>query len=124
MYKNIFTTLKLIRTNNFVFIFSRGKKNEEIDEEEEYKNSLICRFVLDGTGSKIGESVAIDEDVLIIKSGMKYLGVPVKHIEEEGKTLLVKGLVEHDKAELMGERWRRESFKAIKYEDTEDKNGF
>ena len=41
---------------------------------------------------------------------MKYLGVPLKHIEEEKKTLLVKGLVEQDKAEIMGEKWRRESF--------------
>lgn len=81
--------------------------------EEKYKNSLICRFVLDGLGRKIGESVAINDDLLIIKSGKKYLGIPIKHVGEEGKTLLVKGLVEQDKAELMGEKWRRESFKEI-----------
>jgi hypothetical protein len=95
-----------------IFFFSKGKrkKKDELEEEEVYKNHLLCRFVLDGAGRKIGESVAIDEDVLIIKSGSKYLGVPLKHIEEEEKTLLVKGLVDKLNAEIMGEKWRRESF--------------
>jgi hypothetical protein len=107
-----------------VFFFSRNKRKKDIEIEkiESYKNDLLCRFVLDGAGRKIGESVAIDSDVLIVKSGMKYLGVPLIHIEDVGKTLLVKGLVEQDKAELMGEKWRRESFKDINLEE-EKKDG-
>jgi len=99
----------------FMFIFSRNKRKKEIELEKilDYKNDLLCRFVLDGAGKKIGESVALDNDILIIKSGTKYLGVPLVHIEDTGKTLLVKGLVEQDKAELMGEKWRRESFKDL-----------
>ena len=98
-----------------LFFISRKKlrRNDEAEERSSKKNSLLCRFVLDGLGRKIGESVAIDEDIVIIKSGSKYLGVPLKHIEEEGKTLLVKGLVDQDKAETMGEKWRRESFREI-----------
>ena len=105
----------LIWSIGFVNIFSKNKKKkkEELELEEKYKNNLICRFVLDGLGRKIGESVGFNDDLLIIKSGKKYLGIPFKHIEEEGKTLIVKGLVEHDKAELMGEKWRRASFKEI-----------
>ncbi len=96
-----------------LFIFSRNKRKKDIELEkiESYKNDLLCRFVLDGVGRKIGESVAIDNDILIVKSGTKYLGVPLIHIEEAGKTLLVKGLIEQDKAELMGDKWKRESFK-------------
>lgn len=92
-----------------VFFFSR-KKHRKNEEEEEKINSLLCRFVLDGLGRKIGESVAVDGDIVIIKSGSKYLGVPLKHIEEEDKTLLVKGLIDQGKAGEMGEKWRRESF--------------
>ena len=120
-------TLSIIPLNSIggVFIFSRNrrKKNEELEEEEAYKSSLLCRFVIDGAGRKVGESVAIDEDILIIKSGNKYLGIPLKHIEEEEKTLLVKGLVERDKAELLGEKWRQQSFCEFKYNDGEI-NGF
>jgi len=118
-------SVPLLSSVGGVFFFSKSRKKirEEIEEEEKYKASLICRFVLDGIGRKVGESVAIDEDIVIIKSGTKYLGVPLKHIEEEGKTLLVKGLVDQDKAEIMGEKWRRESFQKIDHEQGE-KDGF
>jgi len=75
--------------------------------------SYLCRFVLDGTGNKLGESIALENDVIIIKSGNKYLGVPLKHVEETGKTLTVKGLIDFTKAEEMGEHWRKESFHAF-----------
>jgi len=104
-----------------VFFFSRGKRkrDEELDEQESYKNHLLCRFVLDGAGKKVGESVAINKDLLIIKSREKYLGVPLSHIEAGEKTLLVKGLVDRYNAELMGEKWRRESFREIDYDKEE-----
>ena len=105
-----------------IFFFSRNKnrKKNDIEEEETYKKNLTCRFVLDGSGRKLGESVAVDGDVLIIKSGKKYLGVPLKHIEEQEKTLLVKGLVEQDKAEMLGEKWRQESYREIDYNQGDD----
>jgi len=99
---------------SIINFFSKGKSNsEELEEKEAYVDSLLCRFVLDGLGKKIGESVAVDEDILIIKSGKKYLGVPLKHIEEDDKVLLVKGLIDKENAENMGEKWRHESFKEI-----------
>ena len=112
--------LSTITVNFGVFFFSRNrrKKREEIEEEEIFKAGLLCRFVFDGVGRKVCEIVAVDEDIMIIKAGTKYLGVPLKHIEEEGKTLLVKGLIDQDKAEIMGEKWRQESFKEIKHDNT------
>lgn len=94
-----------------LFFFSRKKNkiDDESEEEENHRNNLLCRFVLDGRGRKIGESVALDDDIVIIKSGSKYLGVPLKHVEEDEKKLLVKGLVDFDKAKEMGEKWQRES---------------
>lgn len=110
----LFIILVLESVGGLFFISRRKRrKNDEAEEEDSKRNSLLCRFVLDGLGRKIGESVAIDGDIVIIKSGSKYLGVPLKHIEEEEKTLLVKGLVDQDKAEAMGEKWRRESFREI-----------
>ena len=103
---------------------SKRKRIEEQEAEENLKNELLCRFVLDGAGKKVGESVAVDDDLLIIKSGKEYLGVPLKHIEIEGKTLLVKGLIEKENAEIMGEKWRQESFKQIRDNDDGEDNGF
>ena len=98
-----------------------GRKTEEFEKEENEKSGLLCRFVLDGSGRKIGESVAIAGDLMIVKSGSKYLGLPMKHVEEEEKTILVKGLVDHDKAEEMGEEWRQNSFNEIKNQGEEGK---
>ena len=91
-----------------------NKKNRAIEEEvEESQEELLCKFVRDGSGRKIGESVSIAGDILVIKSKDSFLGVPIRHIEDKGKTLLVKGLVDLDKAYEMGEQWRNESFQVI-----------
>ena len=88
-------------------------KDDDVKEDDPEENSLLCRFVLDGMGKKVGESIATDGDLIIIKTRDKYLGVPFKHIKEDGKTLIVKGLVDQDKAEEMGELWRRASFSKV-----------
>ena len=87
------------------------KDYDKVSESED--NSLLCHFVLDGTGKKIGESIAIDDNLIIIKTRDNYLGVPIKHIEEDGKTLKVMGLVDQNKAKEMGEKWRIASFSKI-----------
>jgi len=88
------------------------KKNiENIDP------SIICKFVIDGTGKKIGESVSIDHDVLIIKSGSQFLGIPLKHIEPVEKTIMVKGLIDFTKAYELGEKWRKESYREMNTHD-------
>ena len=71
------------------------------------KDDLICRFVIDGNDNKIGESIALDGDILIVKSKNKFLGIPLKHVEDVGKALKVRGLINYDKAEEMGEEWYR-----------------
>ena len=109
-----------------IFFFTRKKSKKIEDESDREHNKLLCRFVTDGTGRKIGESVSLDEDIVIIKSGDKFLGVPLKHIDEDGKTILVKGLVDFDKAYEMGEKWRKESFREINQKDKPEgkKDGF
>jgi hypothetical protein len=107
--------LKLLDIIGDLFYFSRGKniKDEDFNENKSEDITLICRFVLDGLGKKIGESIAIDEDIIIIKSREKYLGIPLKHIEESGKKLIVKGLIDQGKAEKLGEKWRKTSYNLI-----------
>jgi hypothetical protein len=109
-----------------IFFFNRKKSKKIENESDREHNNLLCRFVTDGTGRKIGESVSLYEDIIIIKSGHKFLGVPLKHIEEAGKTILVKGLVDFDKAYELGEKWRKESLCEINQKDESEgkKDGF
>jgi hypothetical protein len=110
----ILLNLVLIFSHTFLFIFSKHKqRKEDHEKEEEYKFNLLCRFVINGIGKTVGESIAVNNDLLIIKTNDKYLGVPLKHIQDNGKTLLVKGLIDNSNAEFMGKKWREENFKEI-----------
>ena len=93
-------------------IFSKSK-SKNIENTEDKYNDLLCKFVYNGSGNKIGETVSIFDDIVIIKSGTKFLGVPIKHIEKNDKTLLVKGLVDFTKAYELGEKWRKKSYNNI-----------
>jgi len=98
-----------------IFFFTKRKNKEKEDENEQMNNTLLCRFVTDHSGKKIGESVSIDEDIMIIKSGSRFLGVPLKHIEEQEKTIMVKAIIDFEKAYEMGEKWRKASLSELEH---------
>lgn len=106
-------------------LLNRGSSHitDDLDDES---NRLLCRFVVDGTGKRIGESIGINNDILILKSGSRFLGIPLKHIEEQETMLLVKGLVDLKKAYELGEQWRNESTGVVleDIEVEEDADGF
>jgi hypothetical protein len=100
------------------FFFRKKEMSTEVKKTTEIPDSsMLCKFVVDGTGKKIGESVSIAHDVLIIKSGSQFLGVPLKHVEPAEKTLVVKGLVDFTKAYELGEKWRKESYREMMQHD-------
>jgi hypothetical protein len=101
-------------------IFLFNKKKETIEQKknvESIDTSMMCKFVLDGFGKKLGESVSIHDDILIIKSGFRFLGVPLKHVEPMEKNLVVKGLIDFTKAYELGEKWRKESYREMNQHD-------
>jgi hypothetical protein len=107
-------------------IFFFNKKKEDTGTQKPIENtdpSMICKFVVDGSGKKIGESVSVAADVLIIKSGSLFLGIPLKHVESGEKTLMVKGIFDFTKAYELGEKWRKESYREMKkHEPPEEKS--
>jgi len=99
-----------------LFLFKKQTEPEETNQMTD-EQDLLCRFVLDGGGKTVGESVAIRKDILIIKDKKDFLGIPLKHVEEKGKKIVVKGLFDTTKAKQLGEEWRKESFEEINYEE-------
>ena len=93
-----------------VYFFSKKKEPTERKKPMNVDQSMLCKFVVDGSGKRIGESVSMTEDVLIIKAGARFLGVPLKHVENREKSLVVKGLIDFSKAYALGEEWRKESY--------------
>lgn len=92
--------------------FTPLKRRKNLLNEQCYlTENLLCCFVYDNMGKKIGESVALYDDILIIKSSTFFLGVPLKHVELNEKKITIKGLIEYSKAFEIGETWRRRSIK-------------
>jgi hypothetical protein len=99
----------------------KKEKTENKKTNVSGETALLCKFVLDGTGKKIGESISVDHDVLIIKSGSQFLGVPLKHVEQGEKTLMVKGLLDVTKAYELGAKWQKESCREMNHHDSSEK---
>lgn len=111
MYKNY---ISLITS-----FFAEKKDKKDFFDDVSKENDLLCRFVLDGLGIKIGESIALSNDIIIIKTKKNFLGVPLKHVSEKENNLIVKGLLDKEKAIEIGEEWRKTTLD--KNQENEDK---
>gem|GEM_PF-719286 len=69
--------------------------------------SLISKFVVDKEGNRIGETISMEGDLVIIKKEKKYLAIPLKHIEASKDQVRIRGIVEWDNAIKMGEQWKK-----------------
>jgi len=69
--------------------------------------SLLSRFVADKKGNRIGESISVYDDLLIIKKEGDYYAVPLKHVEMKDEEIHVKGVVQWEIARKMAEEWKK-----------------
>ena len=101
-----------------VLIFQKSPK-KDISHTYEDITDMLARFVINSQGEKIGESIAVYHDILIVKDKDVILGIPLKHVSFEGKKLLAKGLIDTTKAKKLGDTWKKESYKEISPPDEE-----
>jgi len=103
---------------NILLLQKSSKKN--VSDTYEDDNDLLARFVINSQGVKIGESIAVHDDILIVKDKDVLLGIPLKHVSFEGKKLLAKGLIDTTKAKKLGNTWKKEAYKEITYPNEDD----
>ena len=70
--------------------------------------SLLSRFVVDKDGKRLGESISVYNDLLIIKKEGKFYAIPLKHIATKGEHLAIKGIVQWDIAEKLAQEWKKD----------------
>jgi hypothetical protein len=99
----------------YLFLFYKSSKKNVRQNTYDDISDMLARFVIDNYGKKIGESVAVYHDLLIIKQKKTYLGIPMKHVTFEGKKLLVKGLIDSSKAKKLGNDWKKSTYNEITY---------
>jgi len=95
-----------------IFKGSQSNQNNGLNGDH---SKLVCKFVFDGLGHPIGESISLENDLIIVKTDNSFLGIPLKHVETDGKKVIVKGLVDQKNAKRLGERWRRKEMKKEGY---------
>lgn len=71
------------------------------------KLSLLSRFVVDKEGRRIGESISVLDDLLVIKKNGKFYAIPLKHVEVRKEELYLRGVIQWDVAEKLAKEWKK-----------------
>lgn len=81
--------------------------------------SLLLRFVQDESGQRVGETVAIDGDRVVVKTPAGFVEVPAAKLQAKGDAVRLESGVDWDEARRLGDAWRERSHKVISYSETE-----
>ncbi len=81
---------------------------------EDPRDELLSRFIKDKKGRKLGESIGVEGNEMIMKRGDRFYIIPLKNIKKKKKELLFVGKINWKAAKIKGERWRKRSLDVIK----------
>lgn len=78
--------------------------------------ALIARQVVDEQGQRLGETVRVEGDDVIVARGGSFLLVPRASLEEQGEKLKAVA-INLAEAEARGEAWRKQQEDVMAYDD-------
>ena len=81
-----------------------------MEKKEDLYESLIPRFVVNKSGEKIGETIGMDGQRIILKKNSDFYSVPLSVLDEHLGELIIEKDIDWEKAKALGERWRKKSF--------------
>ena len=81
-----------------------------MEKKEDLYESLIPRFVVNKSGEKIGETIGMDGQRIILKKNSDFYSIPVSVLDEHLGELIIEKDIDWEKAKALGERWRKKSF--------------
>ncbi|MBU2565161.1 MAG: hypothetical protein KJ655_02770 [Candidatus Thermoplasmatota archaeon] len=82
-------------------------ENKKLEDISEY---LIPRFVINKGGERIGETIGMDGQRVILKKDSNFYSVPLSVLDERHGELIIEKEPDWEKAKILGERWRKKSF--------------
>ena len=97
---------------------ARGAATVEPVTENPHE-AMLLRFIDDESGTRIGETVAVEGDEFIVKDPKGFLAIPTASVREEGKDLKLTQTFDEAEARRKGEAWREKSHKVITYSEAE-----
>lgn len=87
--------------------------------DDSHAEDLLLRFVVDASGQRRGETVALEGDQVVVKTPEGFLLVGRHQLHSEGATLLLAEDLDWGAARQAGEAWRQRSHKEIAYRPEE-----
>ena len=98
---------------------ARSEAAQAVATQENPGDRLVLKFVEDPSGQRVGETVAVEGDELIIKDAQGFLAVPVASVTEAGEGLKLNAPIDEPAARQRGEAWRERHHKVITYSESE-----
>ncbi len=96
----------------------RGRTLAEMAAHEEIDNAeLISRFVLNGQGETVGETVTVTEEQVILKRDGTFFAIEPDTVIEKNGTLLADANIDWEEAEQAGEQWREANMDRMEYDE-------
>lgn len=94
---------------------------EAVLAEGEELTDVLSRFVNDQSGERIGESVGMDGDRVIVKTKKEppYLALPRAALSEKDDAFQVTGEVDWEEAAREGGDWEKRQHRVVEYSDEE-----
>lgn len=84
---------------------------------DEPKDEYLSRFILNADGERIGETIGIDGERIIMKREEDFFSVPIEAIEEKYGDLLLSKAIDWDESKTLGEEWREKSSDKMEYNE-------
>ncbi|MBI2077680.1 MAG: hypothetical protein HYT80_04815 [Euryarchaeota archaeon] len=98
---------------------ARQAEAQQTMSQESPGEKMLLRFVEDEKGTRVGETVAVEADKMIVKAPGGFLAIPVAQLSESGPGLKLTGTFDEAAAKKEGEAWREKSHKVITYDPKE-----
>lgn len=98
---------------------ARSSPSATTTPQENPHEAKLLRFIDDESGTRVGETVAIEGDDFIVKGPQGFLAIPVTSVREEGKGLRLTQTFDEVEARRKGESWKERSHKVITYSESE-----
>lgn len=94
---------------------------EAVLEEGEELTDVLSRFVDDEHGNRIGETVGMDGDLVIVKEAEKadYKAIPRSLMVREGEVFRVQPGVPWEEADQKGREWKERQHRLVQYSTEE-----
>jgi len=70
------------------------------------RDELLSLFIKSDSGEVIGESIGVEGEMLVVKSGERFYLLPLSAVKKEEGELLLVGQVDWERAQREGESWR------------------